>query len=272
MEYEIKPKSKFSIGLQELWEFRELLFFFTWRDIKVKYKQAALGIGWAILQPFLLMLLFSFIFSRGIKLSESSLPYPLFTFSGLVIWYLFSGSVSQAANSMVANAHIIKKIYFPRLIIPLSAIVSALFDSFFAFLTVFALVFYFGVEINFAKLFIVLPISVFLTILSAIGFGTLLAALNSHYRDFQYLLPFIIQVLFFISPVFYSYESVDLGEFGSLLEFNPMAGAIHLFRSAFTGEPIEWDIIFRGYLCALILFVLGVYVFRKMEAHLADIV
>jgi lipopolysaccharide transport system permease protein len=269
-EFHIVPQSRFSLGSRELWQYRELFYFFTWRDVKVRYKQAVLGVVWAILQPLSMMLVFTLIFKRGLNISSDGLPYALFAFSGLMIWTFFASSLQNAASSMVANASIIQKIYFPRLIIPLSAVLTALFDWVFSFIIWLGLLVYFQVPFIVWKL-IFIPLSMLLAILTAFGLGTLLASLNVKYRDFQYALPFFMQFLLFLNPVVYSTKIfANYPLIQQLMEINPIAGAINLIRSIFSDTPINvWQIALQV-LVAVLFFITGVYYFRKTEAHFAD--
>ena len=239
--------------------------------MKVKYKQAALGAAWAILQPLLLMLLFTLIFSKGLKLATGTLPYPFFAYAGLTLWHFFSSSVSHAAASMAANSNIIKKIYFPRLVVPLSAVAVAAFDFGFAFLVLLGLAAYFEVAVGWMRLLFFLPASLLLAAIAATGMGTLLAALNVKYKDFQYVIPFLLQVLFFASPVIYSAAILGEGRWMEMLDFNPVAGAIHLFRSAFSAEAVDWSLVGKSSASALLLFASGIFFFRKTEAFFADL-
>ncbi|MEO6289233.1 MAG: ABC transporter permease, partial [Ginsengibacter sp.] len=172
MEYEIKPRNKFSIGFDELWRYRELFYFFTWRDVKVKYKQAALGILWAILQPLVMMLMFTLIFSKALNVSSDGIPYPVFAISGLLIWNIFSNGLLNSANSMITNANIIKKIYFPRLIIPMSSILTAMVDFVFGLIIYAVILIYYHQEVSLIKLFLYLPLSILITIITTFGLGT----------------------------------------------------------------------------------------------------
>jgi lipopolysaccharide transport system permease protein len=270
-EFIIENKGKFTLGGRELWQYRELFYFFTWRDIKVRYKQATLGILWAAMQPLSMMLLFTFIFSRGLKVSSDGLPYPIFAFSGLMIWNIFSNGLLNAASSMVSNANIIKKIYFPRLIIPLSSILTALFDFLFAFGAFIGLLIYYQLPFALWKLLLFTPLSILLTVITTFGLGTLLASLNVKYRDFQYALPFMIQFLLFLNPVLYSTKSFDNPIVQWIMCLNPIAGAINLMRSVFTEGSINWSVIGLQFLVAITFLFLGVYFFRKMEAYFADL-
>ena len=270
-EYRIEPVSRFSFGGKELLQYRELFVFFTWRDIKVRYKQATLGILWAMIQPLSMMLLFTLIFGRGLKLTSDGLPYSVFALSGLLIWNFFSNSLQNAASSMVSNANIIRKIYFPRLIIPLSAILTALFDMFFALIIFIALIIYYLLPINPLKL-ILLPLSILLAATTSFGIGTFLAALNVKYRDFQYALPFLIQFLMFVNPVVYSTKVfADYPVVQKILELNPIAGAINMVRSLFNNNPIDVYMIGIQFIIAFIFLFIGIYFFRKTEAYFADL-
>jgi lipopolysaccharide transport system permease protein len=275
-EYYIRPPSKFSLNLKELWQYRELLYFFTWRDIKVKYKQTLLGFLWAILQPLVIMFIFTFFFARTLNIPTDGIPAPIFYYSGLLLWNFFSSGLSNAGNSMVNNAHIIKKIYFPRLIIPISSIIVALFDLFMAVTVYLMLIFYYDLtdeafSPNYLVLLLTSVAAISLTALSLVGFGTFLAALNVQYRDFRYIIPFLIQFLFFITPVIYSvniFSSID--HFQYLLAINPLTGCIELARSAFTHQ-LNWTTIIISSMSAVLLTILGIYTFRKMEDYFADI-
>ena len=270
MEYEIKPAGKLSLGLTELWDFRELFYFFTWRDIKVKYKQTVLGFLWAILQPFLLMIVFSIFFGQALSVPSDNIPYPVFVYSGLMLWNVFSSGLSNAANSMVANAGIIKKIYFPRLIIPMSAILVALFDFIMAFVVYIWLLIYYKSSVN-LMIIIYFPLSLLITILTTFGLGAFIAALNVKYRDFRYLIPFMIQVLFFLTPVIYPVSITKIEWMKNLLLLNPMTGAIDLIRSTITHAPINWPLILLSTTTALALFLVGLFYFRKTEYYFADL-
>lgn len=271
MEYIIERQSKFSLGLKELIRYRELFYFFTWRDIKVKYKQAALGIAWAVLQPLAMMLIFTAIFSRGLKVSSENIPYPVFALSGLIIWNIFSSGLLSSANSMVANANIIKKIYFPRLIIPMSSILAALFDFCFAFAVYIAVLIYYHQNVDLLRVLLCLPIAILLTITTTFGLGTFLAALNVKYRDFQYLIPFLIQFLLFVNPVLYSSKIFEKGPLVWVMKMNPIANAINLSRNSFTGGIIHWEDVALSFIVAILFLITGIYFFRKTEAYFADL-
>lgn len=271
MEYEIKPVGKLTLGIKELWEFKELFYFFTWRDIKVKYKQTTLGVIWAILQPFMLMIVFTLFFGQALNIpTDNNTPYPVFVYSGLLIWNIFSSGLSNASNSMVSNAGIIKKIYFPRLIIPISAILVALFDFIMAFAIYVSLLFYYHQPVS-LNIVYCLPLSLLITLLTTFGLGTLLAALNVKYRDFRYIIPFLIQVLLFITPVIYPVSIIKYQWAQHILSLNPMAGAIHLVRSSVTSTPVNLQLVATGFSVSLLLFLAGLFYFRKTEYYFADL-
>ncbi len=271
IEYVIQAQNKFSLGLKELWNYRELFYFFTWRDVKVKYKQAVLGILWAILQPLIMMVMFTLIFSKALKVSSDGIPYPVFALSGLLIWNIFSNGLLNSANSMVTNANIIKKIYFPRLIIPMSAILTALVDFFFALIIYAAVLIYYHQGISILKLLLYLPLSILITIITTFGMGTFLAALNVKFRDFQYLLPFLIQFLLFANPVLYSSKAFTNTWITQIMKANPIASSIQLCRSIFTGQEVDWQAVGMGSAVAVLLLFTGIYTFRKTEAYFADL-
>jgi lipopolysaccharide transport system permease protein len=276
IEYEIKAESRFSLNLGELWHFRELIYFFTWRDVKIKYKQTVLGVAWAVLQPLLMMVVFTFIFSRALGVSVSQdktqyLPYPLFVFNGLMIWTIFSSGITNAGNSMVTNANIIKKIYFPRLIIPMSTILSSLVDFLMSLLIYIVLMFFFKQQHALPTFFLFLIPSVVLTLITTLGLGSMLAALNIKYRDFRYIVPFFVQFLLFLTPVIYPVTIIKNQTVQFLLQLNPLAGAINLSRSALTGISPDWNMIAANTAIALVILVVGIYYFRKTEDYFADL-
>lgn len=272
MEFEIKPQGKFSLGLKELWEYRELFYFFTWRDIKVKYKQTVLGFVWAILQPLFMTVVFTVFLGDSISQKTNLIiPYPIFALSGMLLWGIFSGGMGNAANSMLNNSNIIKKIYFPRLIIPISSILVALVDFFIAFVIFVILLFIYKIEINFAAL-LLLPLSILITCLSSMGCGLLLAALNVKYRDVRYIIPFLVQGLLFLTPIMYpiSISSNKIVQY--ILMLNPLSGALELMRGLFVGYSINTQTVFLSLTTSVLLFIIGVIYFRKTESYFADLV
>ena len=275
MEYEIRPKRKFDFGLKELWSYKELFYFFTWRDIKVKYKQTILGFLWAVLQPFVTMVVFTFFFGRLLKVPSMNLPYEVFVLSGLLLWNIFSSGVVNAGSSMVVNSNIIRKIYFPRLIIPLSAILVSLFDFIMTLLIFFSVLIYFtfktGMDISWLRLFLFLPLSVLITVISSFGLGTFLAALNIKYRDFRYLIPFMIQTLLFVTPVIYPISIVESPLLKTILAINPMYASIEILRGSMTSVFPDISLVLLSLLSSVILLFAGLYYFRKTEYYFADL-
>lgn len=271
MEYEIKPAKGLQFNIKELWDFRELIYFFTLRDVKIKYKQTVLGALWAILQPFLLMVIFTVFFAAHLNIQSYNLPYPVFVFSGLILWNVFATGISTAGNSMVVNSNIIKKIYFPRLIIPISGILGTLVD-FCMTLVMFVFVLYYylpSFSLSYTLLF--LPLSLVITLLTTFGFGCLLAALNVKYRDFRYIIPFMIQVLLFLTPVIYPVSIINNETVRMILNLNPISGAIEILRGALNGIAPSMTIVGQCLLISLILFSIGLSYFRKTEYYFADI-
>ncbi len=265
----IQPPSRLSFGFKELWQYHELFYFFTWRDIKVKYKQTYLGIAWALLQPLGLMLLFTFVFAKNFKFDTGGIRYEAYVLSGLIIWNLFHSSVSNASDSMIQQANIIKKIYFPRLIIPCSSLLAALFDFIIAFVVFLIFCLFLKQPISW-NCFILYPLGILLTLLSALGIGTFLAALNVKFRDFRYVVPFMLQFLFFGSQVIYPISSIKQPWLKYLLALNPINGAIEIFRIPFN-ISYQTDIILISLASAIIFTFTGLFYFRKSEAYFADL-
>jgi lipopolysaccharide transport system permease protein len=268
-EYTIEPSSGKTLDWSELWRYRELFYFFTWRDVKIKYKQTVLGFLWAVLQPLLMMVIFTFFFGRALNIPSQNLPYPVYVFSGLLVWNLFSAGLTSASNSMVNNATIIKKIYFPRFIIPVSSILVALFDFFMAFVLFIPLLLIYRQPIYWIAVF-VWPLALVVAIMATLGMGAWLAALNVKYRDFRYVIPFLIQVLFFLTPVIYPISLLKHPVLQYILVCSPMFAAVELFRYPITG--IQPDTLFLGIslFSGLVFLSLGTRHFRKNEDFFAD--
>jgi lipopolysaccharide transport system permease protein len=269
-EIKIKPASSLSLGFSEIWQSRELLYFFVWRDVKVKYKQTYLGILWAILQPVLLMLIFYFIFARTLNIAVG-MHYPLYAFSGLILWGLFSSGITNSSESLLSNAPIIRKIYFPRILIPLASLLTALVDFLFAFVLLFVLLLFFRQPVHWNALFF-FPLAIIVTFLSSFGIGSFISALNVKYRDFRYLLPFSIQLLFFGSQVVYSINTIQPEWVKSLLYVNPLNGALELFRRPFHEDPVYWTGVLISLVSLLFLLAAGLFYFKKTETYFADLV
>ncbi len=265
----IEPPASFAPGFAELWKFRELLYFFTWRDIKVKYKQTSLGILWALLQPISLMLLFTFIFSRNLKVDIGSQSYEVFVFSGLLLWNLFYGGVANASESILSHASMIRKIYFPRILIPASSLVVAFFDFMIAFVVFLVFCFIKG-ESPGLDAILSIPAAVGMVMISAFGLGSFFSALNVRYRDFRYVVPFMLQFMFFASQVVYPLRSIGQDWLRYLLSLNPVNGAIEIFRWGFTGEA-DSLVIYTGLIISIILAIAGFIYFKKAESRFADL-
>lgn len=266
----IEPsKTWVPLKLRDLWEYRELLYFLTWRDVKVRYKQTLLGAAWAILQPLLTMLIFTLLFGRlgGI---QTGIPYPLFAFGGLLIWTFFSNSVTNSGNSLVGSSNLITKIYFPRMIIPMAAVGAGLVDFILAFLIQIVLMAYYRVHVTWAILMIA-PLAV-LAALLAIGVGMWLSALNVKYRDIRYAIPFLVQIWMFASGVIYPVSYLP-PKWQLVMRLNPLTGIIENFRIALFGnQAFEWTSLLIAVVITLIVLVYSAFSFRRMERHFADII
>ncbi len=271
MEFEIKPQKKLSLGLEELWEYRELFYFFTLRDIKVKYKQTILGFLWAVLQPLIMALLFSFFLGKAISnYTTLPMPYEIFALSGLVLWGVFSSGINNAGNSMVSNANIIKKIYFPRLIIPISSVLVGLFDFLMAFSVFIVYCLFNHVTFSLSCLFY-FPLAILLTSVAAFGAGSFLAALNVKYRDVRYIIPFLVQFLLFITPVIYPTNITQNMYLKGLLALNPMSAPLDIFRAGISKSPVNWEADLVSIASSLVIFIIGLAYFKKTESYFADL-
>ena len=267
----ITPPSRWwAIPLGELWAYRELLYFFVWRDIKIRYKQTAIGAAWAVLQPFLTMLVFSLFFGKLAHIPSEGLPYPIFYYSALLPWMYFGSALQNATNTIVENQRLVTKVYFPRLALPLSSVLSGLVDFGVSFLMFIAMMLYYGIRPTAAALW--LPLFLLLAILTALGVGLWLAALNAIYRDVRYVLPFLVQFWLFASPVAYPGSLVPI-RWRWVYGLNPMAGVIEGFRWSLTGRgdpPGPMIFVSVGVVIAVLLS--GVAYFQKMETTVADVV
>lgn len=253
----------------ELWRYRELFYFFAWRDIKIKYKQTVLGFLWAILQPLLMMIIFTVFFGRVLNVPSQNLPYPIFVFSGLLLWNMFSTGLTSSANSMVSNSSIIKKIYFPRLIIPVSSILVSLFDFLMAFVLFIPLLIYYQQPVSWSVLWC-WPLSVMISAIATIGPGCLLASLNVKYRDFRYVIPFLIQILFFLTPVIYPVSMLTNPFLQYVIVLSPMYAAVELFRLPLTGAETNLSFLFISLSMSFMFLFTGILYFKKTEDFFAD--
>ncbi len=269
--FEIKPKLSFSLNLKELIEYKELFYFFTWRDVKVKYKQTALGFLWAILQPLIMMVIFTLFIGKTMNVPSDNMEYPVFAFSGLILWTVFSSGITNAGNSMVANAQIIKKIYFPRLVIPISSILVSVFDFLIAFVVFIVLMVVYHQPVDILSAFIFWPSALFVAVIATFGPGCLLAALNVKYRDFRYVIPFLVQALLFLTPVIYPISIVSNFWLKYALAINPMYAAITLFRMPMMSSLTDITLLSISLLSGIIFFAIGLTYFRKTEMYFADL-
>ena len=257
-----------ALNLRDLWAYRELFYFLTWRDVKVRYKQTLLGAAWAILQPVCSMIIFTLIFGRLAGIPTDGIPYPIFAYAGLLPWLFFSNAVTNSGNSLVGSSHLITKVYFPRMLIPGAAVAAGLVEFGIAFTVLIGLMLYYHVGLTLNLL--MLPALVLMTTLLAIGVGMWMSALNVKYRDVRFALPFIIQLWFFSSPIIY--PSSFLKKWQALLILNPMAGIIEGFRSALFGKAFNWTALGVSALVILIVLVYSAYSFRRMEKSFADVI
>lgn len=266
----IRPKKTFSLNdFKEIWNYRELLYFFTWRDLKVRYKQTFIGAAWAILQPFITMVVFTVFFGKLAQMPSDGVPYPIFVYVGLLFWQFFSSALSETSNTLIANQSIITKVYFPRLILPLSAVLTKFVDFLIASFILIGLMFYYGYMPHLLG-FLLIPILLIITFMISVGSGLCLASINVKYRDVRYALPFFIQILLFITPVIY--PASIAGKYSWVLALNPMTGVIQSARATLLGTtPINWLLLFISFIVCLIILSIGIFYFKKVERYFADI-
>ena len=270
-EIVIEPsKGWVSLKLGELWQYRELLFFLIWRDVKVRYKQAVLGITWAIIQPLVTMVIFSVIFGQLAKLPSEGIPYPVFCYVALLPWQLFSGALTRCGTSLVGNANLLTKVYFPRLIIPLSATLSGLVDFAISFIVLLGLMLYYRMFPTWAVLW--LPLLVIFTLVAALSVGLWLSALNVQYRDVQYIIPFLIQAWMFASPIVYSAELIPGGLWRIAYGVNPLVGVIQSSRWILLGGKRPDELMVMSVGIVALLLITGLFYFKRMEKTFADVV
>jgi lipopolysaccharide transport system permease protein len=258
-----------ALNLRDLWAYRELLGFLTWRDVKVRYKQTVLGIAWAIIQPLFTMLIFTLFFGRLAGMPSEGIPYPLFAYAGLLPWTFFSNAVTSSGNSLIGSANMITKVYFPRMLIPAAAVGAGLVDLAIAFVILLLLMAYYGVALTWNIL--MLPVVVALTVLLALGVGMWMAALNVKYRDVRFALPFLIQIWMFVSPIIYPPALVP-ERWRWALALNPLCGIIDGYRSCVLGKPFNAITLTLSAVLTLAILVYAAYDFRRMEKTFADIV
>lgn len=267
----IRPKKVLSLeDFREIWAYKELLYFFTWRDFKVRYKQTVIGVLWAIFQPFMTMVVFSLFFGKLLNIPSDKVPYPIFVYTGLLFWQFFSTALSETSGTLISNQAIITKVYFPRLILPLSAVATKLVDFAIAAVILAGMMIYYGYTPNLMGL-LVLPLLLAISFMAAVGGGLFLAAINVKYRDVRFVLPYFIQILLFVTPVIY--PASIAGKYSWLLAINPMTGVIQTARAALLGATkINWILVADSFAACAVLLVIGVVYFKKVERYFADIV
>ncbi len=266
----IRPsRSWVAIHVRELWAYRELLYFLTWRDVKVRYKQAALGAAWAVIQPVATMLIFTLFFGKLAKIPSDGIPYPIFAYAALLPWTFFANAITNSGNSLVGSASLITKVYFPRLIVPAAAVGAGLVDFAIAFVVFVGLFFYYGFAVTWQIL--LFPALVLLTATLALGVGLWMSALNVKYRDIRYALPFLVQLWMFASPVIYP-SSLMPAKWRWVLVINPLTGIIEGYRAALLGRPVIWGALAYSAVASIAVLIYAAYFFRHMEREFADIV
>jgi lipopolysaccharide transport system permease protein len=266
----IQPTKRWSLlSFKDIWAYRELLFFLTWRDVKVRYKQTALGAAWAILQPLFMMIIFTIFFGRLAAVDSAGIPYPVFALAGLVPWTFFSNAITASGNSLVGSANLITKVYFPRLIVPAAAMLAGLVDFVLAFVLLILLMFYYQIVPTIQLLF--LPVLVLLTALFSLGVGTWFSALNVKYRDVRFALPFLIQLWLFVSSVILPSSAIP-AKWRWLLMLNPMSGIIEGYRSALFGLPFDWPALGIASGLTILTLLYAIYAFGRVERSFADII
>jgi lipopolysaccharide transport system permease protein len=271
METIIRPKKTFSWNdIKELWQYKELLYFFTWRDLKVRYKQTAIGVAWAVFQPFMTMVVFSIFFGKLAHMPSDGIPYPIFVYVGLLIWTFFSGALSDTSNCLIANQSIVTKVYFPRLILPISSTLTGLVDFFISSIILVGMMMYYHFTPHLTGL-LILPLLLFISFLAAVGGGLFFASINVKYRDVRYVLPYFFQLMLFLTPVIY--PSSIAGKYSWILAINPMTGVIKAARAAILGTtPVNWNLLLISLVVTIVIFIIGIIFFKKTERYFADIV
>src|SRR3989338_969572 len=256
----IRPKKTFSLeDVREVWRYKELLYFFVWRDLKVRYKQTSIGVLWALIQPFVTMVVFSIFFGGLAKMPSDGVPYPIFVYVGLLFWNFFSSALGDTSNALIANQAIITKVYFPRLILPISSVATKFIDFIFASIILVGLMIYYGYMPHISGL-LILPLLLLITFMASVGLGLFLASINVKYRDVRYALPFFIQILLFLTPVIY--PASIAGKYSWFLALNPMTGVIQSARAALLGStPINWFLIGISAIACFIMLLIGIIYF-----------
>jgi lipopolysaccharide transport system permease protein len=266
----IQPSSGWlSLQLGRIWAYRELLYFLVWRDVKVRYKQTALGVGWIILQPLLTTFIFTILFGRLLSVPTGDIPYPVFALTGLIPWQYFAGSLSRSSTSLVGSANLISKVYFPRLIVPLSGVFGGLVDFAVGMVMLVIVMLIYGV--TWTPAILALPLFLLLAMATALGFGLWLSALNVQYRDVNYLVPFLVQIWLYVTPVAYGSTLIP-EQYRWLLGLNPMTGVVEGFRWALLGTEPPGPLLALAVAITTVVLISGLYFFRRTERTFADIV
>lgn len=267
----IAPSSPWrGVDLGELWRYRELLFFLVWRDVKVRYKQTVMGMAWAIIQPLMATVLFAFFFGRIAKLPSDGIPYPLFAYAGLLPWTFFANAVTAGSNSLIGSTHLITKVYFPRLLLPLASVATVLFDFFVALLMLVPLMIWKGVAPS-AGALLWLPLVMLVAVLLAVGLSIWLGALVARFRDLRHVIPFAVQIWMFATPIVYPLSFVP-PRWRPLVSLNPMTGVVEAFRAAVFGRPFAAGPLAITVVMAIALIVTGSIYFRRLERMVADLI
>lgn len=266
----IEPSRLFkSLDLRDMWRHRELLYFLTWRDVKLRYKQTAIGVLWVILQPVITTAIFTVLFSNFARFDTEDVPYPLFALSGLMIWLFVHTSITMASNSFVSNTNLVTKVYFPRLIVPFAATFAGITDLFFSLLLLVGLMVHYGIVPNLGIL--LAPVFLIMAIIQTMAFGTLFSALNVRFRDVKFALPFALQVWMIASPIFY--PAALLSEKWRLIfAINPLVGILEGFRASLFGKAFDWQVIGVSGASTLVLVLISLFVFKRMEDDFADLI
>jgi lipopolysaccharide transport system permease protein len=266
----IQPKRGWvGFDLGEIWRYRELVYFLAWRDIKLRYKQTVLGAAWAILQPVLAMVVFTLFFGKLAQMPSDGVPYAIFSYCALVPWTYFANALSNAGNSLVGSANLISKVYFPRLIVPGASVLVGALDFGIAFLVLLGMMLYYGIAPSWGILLV--PVLFLLTMGTALGVGTWLSALNVEYRDVRYIIPFMIQLWMFATPIVYPLSLVP-ERYRLLVALNPMAGIIEGYRAALLGRPFQWGSLAESVVLCLVMLLAGAFYFRSVEKTFADVI
>lgn len=266
----IEPRrTRFSIELRDIWRHRELLYFLTWRDVKIRYKQTLIGVAWAVLQPVLTTIIFTILFSRFASFDTGNVPYALFALSGLMIWLFIHTSVTMASNSFVSHTNLVTKVYFPRLIVPLAAVFGGLFDLLFGFAILVILIVYYRIMPDSSILLV--PVFVVMSLLVASAFGIWFSAMNVRFRDVKFALPFLLQVWMIASPIFYP-TSILSPKWKLVFAINPLTGILDGFRASLFGGSFDWPLIGISSVSLLAIMIVSLMVFRWMEDDFADLI